>query len=390
MPLTIRKIPRPFKHLASLTELVRFFTPNWFAVTMGTGVLALVLAQAVAASSPLFVLARTLWLINGSLFVLFSLLYGARWLFYPQEACKIFQHPQMSMFLGTIPMGLATVINGFINFGVPMMGDEAIVIAHSLWMLDAILAILCGAGLPLFMFTRQSHNLSSMTGLWLLPIVTAEVAAASGWIIAPHLSDIVQQRDMVIFNMLLWAFSVPIALSILVILLLRMALHKLPPIALSATTWLALGPIGTGALGMFLLSQQSELLSRDPTLAGYSHVIAGIGWMMGILLWGVGAWWFLIALGVTFYYVKRGIPFNLGWWGYIFPLGVFTLATFKLAQLTAITFFSSLSVGFLLLLASLWIIVMAKTLRGAWSGQLFFSPCLQDSKHTTVDLKENL
>ncbi len=91
----------------------------------------------------------------------------------------------MSMFLGTIPMGLATIINGFISFGLPLMGATAVVIAQQLWKVDAVLAILCGVGLPLMMFTRQSPPLSSMTALWLLPIVTAEVAAVSGWIVAP-------------------------------------------------------------------------------------------------------------------------------------------------------------------------------------------------------------
>lgn len=380
MSLTIKNFNKPLTHLASFHEVVRFFTPNWFAVTMGTGVLALVLAQVATPDSFVMTLARLLWAINIALFSVFTLLYLGRWLLYSQEATKIFSHPQMSMFLGTIPMGLATIINGFISFGLPILGNAAVDIAYQLWRVDAFLAIACGVGLPLFMFTRQSHQLSSMTGLWLLPVVAAEVAAASGWIIAPYVTDPAQQQMMVIFSMVLWAFSVPVALSLLAILLLRMALHKLPPVALSATTWLALGPIGTGSLGMFLLSQQSRLLASNPIFEPFSHVMTGFGWIMGILLWGFGAWWLLLALGVTCHYLKQGIPFNLGWWGYTFPLGVFTLATFKLAQLTTFPFFSALAIVLLILLSGIWILVMAQTLRGAWSGKLFFAPCLQESK----------
>ena len=390
MSLTIKKFNKPLTHLASFHEVVRFFTPNWFAVTMGTGVLALVLAQVATPNSLLLTLARLLWAMNIALFSVFTLLYLGRWLLYPQEAYKIFEHPQMSMFLGTIPMGLATIINGFISFGLPVFGSLAVDIAHQLWRVDAILAIACGIGLPLFMFTRQSHQLSSMTGLWLLPIVAAEVAAASGWIVAPHVSDPAQQQTMVIFSMVLWAFSVPVALSLLAILLLRMALHKLPPVALSATTWLALGPIGTGSLGMFLLSQQSTLLASNPIFEPFSQVISGFGWIMGILLWGFGAWWLLLAQGITCHYVKQGIPFNLGWWGYTFPLGVFTLATFKLAQLTAFPFFSILAIALLVLLSGIWALVMMKTTRGAWSGKLFFAPCLQESKPINKEPEEKL
>ena len=390
MSLTTKNIYKPFCHLSALTEIIRFFTPNWFAVTMGTGVLALVLAQATTPETPLFTLARTLWGINIGLFLLFMLLYVGRWLAYPQEATNVLFHPQMSMFLGTIPMGLATIINGFISFGLPLMGATAVVIAHQLWKVDAVLAILCGVGLPLIMFTRQSHQLSSMTALWLLPIVAAEVAAVSGLIVAPHIADPLQQQEMVIFSMLLWAFSVPTALSILAILWLRMALHKLPPITLSATTWLALGPIGTGALGMFLLSQQSVLLKGHAVLGEYYTVLSGVSWVTGILLWGLGAWWLLLALGVTAHYVKQGIPFNLGCWGYTFPLGVFTLASFKFAQLTSIAIFSSLSLGLLLLLAAVWGVVMAKTLQGVWSGRLFVALSLQNNQSGDEEKKEKL
>ena len=36
---------RPLSHLPRPLEAIRQFTPNWFAIVMGTGVLALALAQ---------------------------------------------------------------------------------------------------------------------------------------------------------------------------------------------------------------------------------------------------------------------------------------------------------------------------------------------------------
>ena len=38
-------MPRPFTRLPEPWAFVRHFTPNWFAMTMGTGVLALVIAN---------------------------------------------------------------------------------------------------------------------------------------------------------------------------------------------------------------------------------------------------------------------------------------------------------------------------------------------------------
>jgi tellurite resistance protein TehA-like permease len=66
----------------------------------------------------------------------------------------------------------------------------------------------------------------------------------------------------------------------------------------------------------------------------------------------------------------------LGWWGLTFPFGVFILAIFNLAHQLHIDFLQYAAVVLSLLLVSLWALVMKKTLAGAYSGQLFFSPCL--------------
>jgi len=71
------------------------------------------------------------------------------------------------MFFGAIPMGLATIINGFLVFGIARWGA----IAQVLWWLDAALAVACGVLIPFLMFTRQDHSIESMTAIWLLPIV---------------------------------------------------------------------------------------------------------------------------------------------------------------------------------------------------------------------------
>ncbi len=105
---------RPLSQLQHPREVIRQFTPNWFAATMGTGVLALALAQLPVHIPGIHVFAEGLWLFNIVLFILFSVLYGARWVLYFDEARRIFGHSTVSMFFGTIPMGLATIINGFL------------------------------------------------------------------------------------------------------------------------------------------------------------------------------------------------------------------------------------------------------------------------------------
>jgi tellurite resistance protein TehA-like permease len=52
--------------------------------------------------------------------------------------------------------------------------------------------------------------------------------------------------------------SVLPAFAILTILMLRMALHQLPEKEVAISSWLSLGPIGTGALGLLLLGEQAQ------------------------------------------------------------------------------------------------------------------------------------
>ena len=371
---------KPFSQLQHPREVIRQFTPNWFAATMGTGVLALALAQLPVAMPALHAFAEALWLFNIALFLLFTALYAARWLLFFDEARRIFGHSTVSMFFGTIPMGLATIINGFLVFGLPRWGDGVIHLAEVLWWLDVAMSLACGVLIPYMMFTRQEHSIDQMTAVWLLPVVAAEVAAASGGLLAPHLADAHSQLVMLVTSYVLWAFSLPVAFSILTILLLRMALHKLPHENMAASSWLALGPIGTGALGMLVLGGDAPLIFAANGLPGVGEIAAGLGLVAGITLWGFGLWWMLMALLITVRYLRAGIPFNLGWWGFTFPLGVYSLATLKLASTLNLTFFSVFGCVLVALLAVMWLIVGKRTVLGAWHGELFVSPCIAGLK----------
>ncbi|EPN57526.1 hypothetical protein A244_12086 [Pseudomonas syringae pv. actinidiae ICMP 18807] len=366
----------PLAALSNPREAIRQFTPNWFAATMGTGILALALGQLPFVAQWPKALGEALWFFNIVLFCLFTLMYASRWVLFFDEAKQIFGHSTVSMFFGTIPMGLATIINGFLLYGLPRWGGGVVALAEVLWWIDVTMALACGVLIPYMMFTRQQHSIDQMTAVWLLPVVAAEVAAASGGLLAPHLADASAQFTMLITSYVLWAYSVPVALSILVILLLRMALHKLPHESMAASSWLSLGPIGTGALGMLLLGNDAPAIFAAHGMASIGGVAEGIGLIGGVLFWGLGLWWMVLALLITGRYFREGIPFNLGWWGFTFPLGVYAVTTLKLGSMLHLTFFSFFGVVLVLMLTVMWMIVAAKTLAGAYRGNLFVSPCI--------------
>ncbi len=368
---------KPFYQLEQMTHLIRHFTPNWFTVTMGTGVVALILPELPFAHSIMAHLAVLLWQFNIALFLMFSLLYVLRWIIYPTEAKQIFSHASMSLFLGAIPMALATIINGYLKFGIHLYGDWVVPFAQLLWYIDVLLAVSIAWIVPFYMYNRQQHELQSMTAVWLLPIVACEVAAATGGLLLPHIAVGQQALGILLGGYVLWGISVLPAFAILTILMLRLALHKFPSKELAISSWLALGPIGTGALALLILGAQAPqvLAVIDQQSLGVFCQQAGI--VVSLILMGFGLWWLGIAVLTTLKHAKTALPFNLGWWGLTFPLGVFTLAVLNLAQQLHVSFIQSIGYALAVILIMLWLVVVTKTAQGFYRGSLFFSPCLK-------------
>lgn len=368
---------RPLNRLAAPTEAIRGFTPNWFTACMGTGIVSLMLPKLPLPGTA--AIGEGLWVLNMVLFVLFTLMSVARVMLYPADSRATLHHPVQSMFLGAIPMGLATIVNGFITFGVPHWGEGAAILARDLWAFDALLSTFVGLFVPYLMFTRQDHALDKMTAVWLLPVVASEVAAASAGLIAPHL-DVANAETLLYSGYVLFALSVPLALMIITILVLRLAQHKLPGAELGVSMFLPLGPLGTGALALLQLGEAAPRVLQAQGLSELAPVAVGIGLVGGVMLWGFGAWWLALATLTTLRFRKKGLPFNLGWWGFTFPLGVYTAATFGLAALTHMAFFTDLGHVLVVALVALWLLVTSHTAHGAWHGHLFQTPAL--SKET--------
>ncbi|WP_244624384.1 hypothetical protein [Sphingomonas sp. So64.6b] len=151
----------------------------------------------------------------------------------------------------------------------------------------------------------QVLNLDGMTAVWLLPVVAAEVAGVR--------ADRRHQFVVLATSYVLWAYSALVAFGILAILLLRIALHKLPHESMAASSWLALGPIGTGALGMLVLGADAPAMLAANGSGGIGTVAQGIGAVTGLMLWGFGPWSLALSTLITFRYWRAQVPFNLGW-----------------------------------------------------------------------------
>lgn len=216
-----------------------------------------------------------------------------------------------------------------------------------------------------------------MTAAWLLPIVATIVAAASGGIVASVLPP---QRALttIITSYILWGCGVPLALFTMVIYFQRLTMHKLPPREVIVSVFLPLGPLGQGAFGIMTLGKQSLRVSKQTPFIPEASMSGEIFYTMGVLaaliMWGFGLVWLFFALASI---TRNKFPFNLGWWGFTFPLGVFATATTTLAKELPSGFFKVLGTIFSLVVVLLWMGVSAGTAHQAFKGQLIFAPCIK-------------
>ncbi len=363
----------PLRRLAHPRELLRQFTPNWFTVNMGTGIVFLMLAQFPYPVPGIKAAAHVLFWMDAVLFSFFLLLFAARWLFFFDDALPLLRHPVQSMFLGALPMALIPLVNGLVAFHAH--SALAVALASRLWWVDVGLSLISSWLVPWQQFMTQEHALERMTGVWLLPVVPAEVAASSGGILALHLPPAAAQT-VVIAGYCLWGISVPIALGILTVLYLRLALHKLPPKELGVSTWLSLGPIGTGAFALQTLGHATSHLFASGPMHSLSLIAAPLGTVGALVLWGLGLWWLVTSIALTLRQSCTELPFNLGWWGFTFPVGVYIAATFALGANTGLTFFPAFGAVLTIGLVGAWAYVLARSAHGLWHGHLIHAPCL--------------
>lgn len=100
--------------------------PRWFSVTMGTGIVSILLHNLPYNGVWLYWISVVIFTLNVFLFSLFLTMSVLRYSLYPQIWYVMIRHPAQSLFLGTFPMGLATIINMIIFVCAPSWGSWAI------------------------------------------------------------------------------------------------------------------------------------------------------------------------------------------------------------------------------------------------------------------------
>jgi tellurite resistance protein TehA-like permease len=200
----------------------------------------------------------------------------------------------------------------------------------------------------------QKSSLDQISGLWLLPMASAIVASAAGSVVAEALDNQQHVFWTVVTSYVLWGASIPLSMTYLAMYLQRLTLHQLPPRNIVVSALIPVGPLGQGAFAIMQLGKVAAAnFSRLETLAdskvASGHVLYVAGWLIGLVMWAYGFSWLFFAVATL---CRGRFPFNLGWWSFIFPLGVWANATITFGKEMPSTFFNVLGTVSIIFLIS--------------------------------------
>ncbi|KAL2754363.1 hypothetical protein ACRALDRAFT_1032301 [Sodiomyces alcalophilus JCM 7366] len=368
-------------------RIVRNFTPSWFAVVMGTGIVSILLrtlpynARWISHG-----VAIAFFVLNIALFIVITLMSVMRYTLYPKLWTAMLGNHEESLPLGCFPMGFATIIDMMVSV-CSHWGDWLIYLAWAFWWFDVVLSAATCITVLFMIFRRQKPSLDKVTANYLFPIIPLIVAAAEGSVVANALPSRSHAITTLITCYILWGIGQGFAGLVLALYLHRLTVHGLPPRGIIVSVFLPLGPLGQGGfaiqhfgvVALKLFPRSTTSLTAAPGAGPWMHggeILHVLGTFLALCMWGFGVVW--LSFAILSLAALRRFPFNVGWWGLTFPLGVLATCTGILAETLDSLFFRVMGMIFSLSVCLLWLAVAAGTLRRTWTGEIFHAPCLQD------------
>ncbi len=342
------------KNIKCKCQIVKNFTPSWFASVMGTGILALTSLSYSKYIPFLKNMANILFYFNIILFFVLLIPWVLRWIFFRKEALKDLEHPVLSNFYATIAIGMLVLAADFIVIG------KNIEVGEIFWFIGTLVTIFFGIFTPYLMFKGEHVKLDHINPAWFIPPVGLIVIPIAGSLIIPHVSGMVQ--EFVIFlNYFGWGAGFFIYLALFAISMYRFILHKPLPNTLAPTIWINLGPIGAGTVALVNLVKNSSFITVKESF-----------FVFGFLFWGFGIWWVIMAIAMTIHYIKKlKLPYAMSWWAFTFPLGAYVAASHAISLLFKIQLIDYIGFALYWLLVIFWLVTFVKTFIYTYRGTLF-------------------
>jgi tellurite resistance protein TehA-like permease len=343
--MTTNGHPQPTT-MASQSALATLF-PGYFALVMATGIISLA-----AHFLGLPHIAEVLFWVNMTAYVVLWVLTVLRLVYYRAQLIDDLTHHARGVTFLTTVAGTCILGNQFAVL-TPFMP-----VAAGLWCTGLVLwTVLLYTFFTAVTVREPKPSLETgINGAWLLVVVSTESLCVLGTLVAPAMAV----TELVLFV----ALAMYLVGAMLYILFITLILYRWMFVSMPAETLIPTYWINMGALAITTLAGSRLLLVADT----WSLLHELIPFLKGFTLffWATGTWWIplLVIVGIWRHVWERvPLTYDPQYWGLVFPLGMYTIATFMLAKVTGLTFLTVIASGGLYVALVAWGITFVGLIR---------------------------
>ena len=228
------------------------------------------------------------------------------------------------------------------------------VAALGLWLFALVgWVILLYFSFAVLTFLNSAQDANVVHGGWLIAIVGTQSLVLLGVRVADHAGTF--GPGLAVLAHMLWGIGLALYAIFVTLFSYRIFFFKLTPDDLSPLLWVVMGAAAISAnAGTSLILSDPQL----PFLAQMKPFIDGVT----MIVWAWGTWWIplLVFFGVWKHLICRvPLTYTPTLWSLVFPLGMYSVATFRLSLATQFLFLQNLGRGFVWIAAASWLATMA-------------------------------
>lgn len=320
--------------------------PAYFAMVMATGIVAIATML-----NKISVLPTILFWLNACFFLILLVATAARIIRYPSAFLADVQNHSRGV-------GFFTIVAAFGVFGselVLQMGAADVAVAF--WVITAVLWFVVTYGIIVILTVKPDKPslADGINGGWLVIVVATQSVSILTVLILPVGLPSSFHPPLMFAALILWLGGGALYTWLMTLIFFRYTFLRMSAEDLTPPYWINMGAVAISTLAGATLLRESAL---SPTVTEVVPFVKGLT----LFFWAIGSWWIpiLFVLGI-WRYVICGVPFTYDplYWGGVFPLGMYSVCTYRLVEVLGASRLMPLSFTFMVLALLAWLATFA-------------------------------